>query len=85
MIVFHQFFRRANHRQGEPGGLRHVLGQMRIANHPQRSGMDQISVPSDDLRERDFGLVFRIIPQELLVALFVHSRDITRRPTRRAV
>ncbi len=59
-------------RQSQKDGLRYVLGQMRIANHPQRGGINQVNVPARQFGEVGFGLAIRIVSQELLVGQVVH-------------
>jgi len=31
----------------DKGALRHILRQVRIANHPQRGGINKVNVPAD--------------------------------------
>jgi hypothetical protein len=69
---------------GEPGGvlgeghkdaLGDILGQMRVADHAQGGGIDQVDVPLHEFRERRFGTRDGEIIQELLIGLMVHSGE----------
>jgi hypothetical protein len=57
--------------------LRHVLREMRISNHAQRGGVNQVHVSADELRESGFGSASGEIGQELLVVQRVHSLIVT--------
>jgi hypothetical protein len=59
--------------QRDEGGLAHVLGKVRIADHAPRGGVNEIHVPPDQFGERRFGMVFRVGLQQLGVGLVVHS------------
>ena len=37
------------------GGLGHVLGEMRVAHHAARGGMDEVNVSADQFGERGVG------------------------------
>ncbi len=52
--------------------LGHVFGLVRIANHPQRGGIDEVNVTPHQLGKRRFRMASGVIPQELLVSLSVH-------------
>src|SRR6185436_1661286 len=60
-------------RQCRKRALRHVFSQMRIANHAQRCGVDEIHVPAHQFGERGFRVAFGVLAQKLLVAQPVHS------------
>ncbi len=70
-------------RQGHKGTLRHVLGQMRIAHHSQRGGINEVNVPPNQFGKRRLGSASGVIAQQLLIAQTVHSRDSTRRRAKR--
>ena len=60
-------------RQRHKHTLRHVLGQVRIANHAQRGGIDEVNVPAHQFGKRRFRPAPGVIAQELLVGQTVHS------------
>ncbi len=64
--------------KGHKHSLGHVPSEMRVTNHPDGGGINQINVPAHEFGESGFGLAFRVIPQKLLVCLVVHSRNSTR-------
>ena len=70
-------------RQGHERALRHVLGQVRVANHAQRGGIDEVNVPAHQFGKRRFGAALGVIAQELLVGQTVHSLNSTRRRSNR--
>jgi len=52
---------------GEIGeyGLRHILGQLRIAvDAAQRYGVDEVNVPGDEFAKSGFGTVLDILPEK---------------------
>ena len=53
--------------------LRDFLGGVRTARLPQRDGVNQIHVPSDQFTERGLGLALRELAQQLDVIGFRHS------------
>ncbi len=42
-----------------------LFSEVRITNHPQRGGMDEIHVAAHQLGERRFGAVFSVGAQQL--------------------
>ena len=48
--------------------LSHISGQMRVANHPQRGGIDEVNVPLHEFGERRIGSAFGVILQQLSVS-----------------
>jgi len=60
-------------RQRHKHALSYVLRQMRIANHPQSGGIDEVNVTAHQLGKRQFRMACGINLQELLVGLRVHS------------
>ncbi len=54
-----------------------VLGQVRVANHPYRGGMNEIDVAPHQFGESRFAAAFGVVAQELLVGQTVHSLDST--------
>ena len=70
-------------RQRHKHALGHVFGLVRIANHPQRGGIDEVNVTAHQLGKRRFRLASGVISQELLVGLSVHSWNNNRRPENR--
>ena len=61
-------------RQGHEHTLRHVLGQVRIADHAHGGGIDQVNVPAHQFGKRRFGAALGVIAQKLLVGQTVHYR-----------
>jgi hypothetical protein len=64
-------------RQGHKDALGDILGLVRVAQHPQRGGIDQVNMPANQLGEGRFGAACGIIPQKLLVGPAVHSSNST--------
>jgi len=60
-------------RQSQKHLLRHVLGQVRVANHPQRGGIDEVNVSAHEFGKRRFRPSPGVIAQKLLVGQTVHS------------
>jgi hypothetical protein len=60
-------------RQGHKHPLGHIFSEVRIANHPQRGGMDEIHMAAHQFGKRRFRMASGVSPQELLVGLSVHS------------
>ena len=58
--------------------LRHVLGQVRIANHAHRGGMDQVNMPPHEFGKRRLRPASGVIAQKLLVCQTVHSQNSNR-------
>lgn len=52
-------------RKGDEHALGYVFREMRIANHAQRGGMDEIHIAAHQLGERRFGAVFSVGEQQL--------------------
>jgi hypothetical protein len=59
--------------EGYKHSLRDVLRQMPVANHAQRSGIDEVNVASDQFAEGGFRVESGIILQQLLIGPIVHS------------
>ena len=51
--------------EGHENGLGHVLCQVRITDHSQRSGIDQIHVPPSQFGKGVFRALFQVSPQQL--------------------
>ena len=60
-------------RQGHKHALRHVLGEMRVADHPQGGGINEVNVPAHQFGKRRLRPPLGIIAQKLLVGQTVHS------------
>ena len=60
-------------REGNKHALRHVLGQVRVANHAQRGGIDEVNVPAHQFGEGHLRPGLGVIAQKLLVGQIVHS------------
>jgi hypothetical protein len=60
-------------RQRHKHALGHVFGLVRIANHPQRRGIDEVNMTAHQLGERRLRTASGVIPHEWLVGLSVHS------------
>ncbi|MEK7675698.1 MAG: hypothetical protein AAB676_07685 [Verrucomicrobiota bacterium] len=60
-------------RQGHKHPLRHVFGQMRVVNHPQGGGIDEINMPPHQFGKRRLRPEPGVIAQKLLVGQTVHS------------
>ena len=60
-------------REGNKHALRHVLGQVRVANHAQRGGIDEVNVPAHQFGEGHLRPGLSVIAQKLLVGQIVHS------------
>src|SRR5206468_820264 len=58
--------------------LRHVVGEVRIANHSPRSGIDEIHVTAHEFGKRGFAAPLRVGAQQLGVRLVVHSSNSSR-------
>ena len=52
-------------REGDEHALGHVLSEVRIANHAQRRGIDEIQMAAQQFGERRFGAVFSVGAQQL--------------------
>jgi len=70
-------------REREEHALRHIFSEMRIANHAQRGGIDEIHVAAHQLGKRRFGAAFSVSAQQLRVGLVVHSPNSSRCPPNR--
>src|SRR6185503_20537561 len=66
-------------RQPHKSGLRHVAGQMRVANDAHRDGMHRVHVTAHELRKGSLRAAFGVIVQKLLVSFPVHSACSSRR------
>jgi len=60
-------------RQRNKCALRHILGLVRIVNHPHGGGINKIDVSTDQFGKGRFGPAGGIGGQQLLVSLSVHS------------
>ena len=60
-------------RQGHKRALRHILGQVRVANHAPRGGIDEVNVPPHQFSKRGLRPAFGVLAQKLLVGQIVHS------------
>jgi hypothetical protein len=69
--------------QGHESPLRHVFSHVRIANHAQRRGINQVNMPPHQFGEGRFGPALRIIPQQLLIGQTVHSLNSNRQTQNR--
>jgi hypothetical protein len=69
--------------QGYKCALRHVLGQVGVAHHAKRSGIDEVNVPPYEFCERRFRPMLGVTAQKLIVGQTVHSQDSTRRRSNR--
>jgi hypothetical protein len=58
--------------------LGNVFRQVRIADHPQGSGIDQVSIAANQFGKCCLGPASGIITQELLVGQCAHLKKITR-------
>jgi hypothetical protein len=47
--------------------VRHVLGEVRIANHPQRGGINRVNVPPHEFGECPLRPASGVIAQKLLI------------------
>ena len=65
-------------RQSHECNLRHVLGQVGVANHAQRGGIDEVNVSAHQFGKRHFRMVLGVIAQKLWVGQAVHSLNSTR-------
>ena len=61
--------------QRDKRALRHVLGQVRVTDHSQRGGIDEVNVPSHEFGKRRFRSAAGVIPQELSIGQTVHSQN----------
>ena len=59
--------------EGHKGALRHILSEVGVANHPERSGIDEINVAAHQLGKGGLRMAAGVVLQELLVGLSVHS------------
>jgi hypothetical protein len=66
-------------RQGHEHGLGDVLREVRVANHPQRSGVDQVDVPPREFGKGGLGPLSGVITQEVAIGRAVHSQNSNRR------
>ena len=60
-------------RQNDEDRLGDFLGMMRIADLPQRDGINQIDVPRHQRGKGLVGMIFRILPQQRAVIRGLHS------------
>ena len=60
-------------RQGHKHTLRNVFGQVRVPNHPQRGGIDEVNVPPHQFGKRRLRPALGVIAQELLVGQTLHA------------
>ncbi|MEI2725816.1 MAG: hypothetical protein V9H26_20565 [Verrucomicrobiota bacterium] len=63
----------------EEHALGHILCEVRVTNHAQRGGMDEIHMPTHQFGERRIGALLRVGAQQLGVSLIVHSPYSSRR------
>ena len=70
-------------RQSHEHPLRHILRQVRIAQHAQRCGINKINVPSHQFGKRRFRPAVGVLAQKLLVGQTVHSFESTLRRSNR--
>ena len=66
-------------RQGDKGALRHILRRVRVANHAQRGGIDQINMAPHEFSKRSFGAPLGVLGQKLVVGSMIHSPSNSRR------
>ena len=52
-------------RERDEHALSYIFREVRITNHPQRGGIDEIHMAAHQLGERWFGAVFRVGAQQL--------------------
>ena len=59
--------------------LSYILRNICVTHHPQRRGINQINMPTDEFSKRSLGFLFRVFIKQALIGCFVHSQHSTRR------
>ncbi len=71
MVLARKAFRLA--REDDEDGLRDFFRRVRIANVPQRGGINEVNVPHGERGKRGLGIFHGVLPQQLDVVRSGHS------------